>query len=152
MSRKDDDKPDYEVGYKKPPKHSQFQKGKSGNPPGRPPNSLNAKTIALQELSARVAVTENGVRKKISKLQIALKQAVNKATSGDLKAIPMVLAVAGQPVNGVGEAHQSDEPLSTPADELVFQSLIKRVRASQADGVEQAAEAEVIDPKDEVGS
>lgn len=26
---------DYEVGYGRPPKHGQFQKGKSGNPSGR---------------------------------------------------------------------------------------------------------------------
>ena len=27
---------DDDVGYRKPPKHSQFKKGKSGNPKGRP--------------------------------------------------------------------------------------------------------------------
>ena|SRR5437868_14511965 len=33
---KDDSTDDYEVGYGKPPKNSQFQKGVSGNPTGRP--------------------------------------------------------------------------------------------------------------------
>lgn len=30
--------PVVDIGYKKPPKHSRFQKGKSGNPKGRPKN------------------------------------------------------------------------------------------------------------------
>ena len=29
----------YEVGNKRPPKHSRFKKGKSGNPAGRPKGS-----------------------------------------------------------------------------------------------------------------
>ena len=30
------DETDYEVGYGKPPKHTQFKRGQSGNPNGRP--------------------------------------------------------------------------------------------------------------------
>ena len=37
----DDDQPDYKVGYKKPPLHTRFQKGQSGNPRGRPKGSKN---------------------------------------------------------------------------------------------------------------
>ena len=31
----------YDVGYCNPPQHSRFQKGKSGNPSGRPKHSRN---------------------------------------------------------------------------------------------------------------
>lgn len=36
MPNDSDDKKD-KVGYKNPPKNTQFPKGKSGNPKGRPP-------------------------------------------------------------------------------------------------------------------
>ena len=34
----------YAVGYRKPPTHSRFKKGKSGNPKGRPKGSRNFST------------------------------------------------------------------------------------------------------------
>ncbi len=44
----------YEVGYRKPPRHTQFQKGQSGNPGGRPRRSLAGRLeeLALHEAEA----------------------------------------------------------------------------------------------------
>ena len=39
----------YEIGYKKPPKHTQFKKGQSGNPSGRPKGAKNALVYSLPE-------------------------------------------------------------------------------------------------------
>ena len=82
-----------EVGYGKPPKKSQFQKGASGNPKGRPKGSRNLSTQLTRILGEKVIVNENGRRKPITKLEAALKQQVNKAASGDLKALQMLVSL-----------------------------------------------------------
>ena len=87
----DDGKPDFEVGYGKPPTATRFSAGQSGNPKGRPRGAKNFATALAQELNARVAIKENGLRKVIPKRQAVAKQLVNKAVSGDLKAIQPLL-------------------------------------------------------------
>lgn len=66
MSNSDDD---YEVGYKKPPKGSQFKKGQSGNPKGRPKGSRNVANIYQDLLEEELNVTEGGVQKTITALE-----------------------------------------------------------------------------------
>jgi hypothetical protein len=51
---------DYEIGYGKPPRHTQFRKGQSGNPGGRPRGMTagRANLLALKEAYRKVAVKE----------------------------------------------------------------------------------------------
>src|SRR6202030_3462192 len=55
-----DNEADYEVGYGKPPRHTRFKKGRSGNPRGRPNGSKNLSTLLSETLSEPVIVAENG--------------------------------------------------------------------------------------------
>ncbi|MBH5401181.1 hypothetical protein HZZ13_25850 [Bradyrhizobium sp. CNPSo 4010] len=48
------------VGYGKPPKHSQFKPGQSGNPKGRPKGTRNFKSDVRATLQSPVKITKNG--------------------------------------------------------------------------------------------
>ena len=66
-----------QVGYAKPPKHTRFTKGRSGNPKGRPTGSKNLATMMIEELTQTVAIVDNGKRTKIPKIRAAVRQALN---------------------------------------------------------------------------
>ena len=53
-----EDKRDYEVGRGKPPVHTRFKKGQSGNPRGPRPKNLSA--LLLDALNEKVVVTIDG--------------------------------------------------------------------------------------------
>src|SRR5438105_1503815 len=88
-----DDEGDHEMGYGKPPRRSQFVKGQSGNPRGRPPGAKNLKTLLNKALNELVIVTENGGQRKISKREAIVTQLVNRSAQADLKAIQILLAM-----------------------------------------------------------
>jgi hypothetical protein len=88
-----DDNDDDAVGYGKPPKHTRFKKGQSGNRKGRKPGVNNIATILDRAFSQQVTVNENGVKKKYSKLEAALIQQVNRAAGGDAKSFMMALQI-----------------------------------------------------------
>ncbi len=90
MSRNSDDK----IGYGNPPQRTQFKKGHSGNPQGRPKGKRNLATVLEKTLHEKVVINENGRRKTITKLEAAVKQLVNKAASGDLRALQQLAALA----------------------------------------------------------
>ena len=98
---------DYQVGYGKPPRHSRFRKGQSGNPKGRPKASESFGRLARRTFNERITIRENGERRTITKLQAALKQLANKAAAGDPRAIRDVLKL--QPVLAQQEDANDDK-------------------------------------------
>jgi len=90
MANADQNDRDYRVGRCQPPIHSRFRKGQSGNPKGRPPGSRNTATLWGEELDARVSITERGGRKNLTKMALIVKQVVNQAGSGNLRACELV--------------------------------------------------------------
>jgi hypothetical protein len=85
-------KPCYGVGYGKPPLHTRFRKGQSGNPKGRSKGTRNFATIFMTAMSQSVTINENGKRKKISKIAAAVTQLANDAARGDKKSIQLTFA------------------------------------------------------------
>jgi Family of unknown function (DUF5681) len=77
---------DYEVGYGKPPKQTQFTQGKSGNPKGRPKGSTNLATSFMEIGRERITVTEGGRTRTMTNAEAVVHQLTNKAASGDPRA------------------------------------------------------------------
>ncbi len=72
----------YPVGRGRPPLHSRFPKGQSGNPSGRPKGVRNLQTETIKELLGRITVTENGRQIRISKQRLLIKKLVADAPAG----------------------------------------------------------------------
>lgn len=81
----------YDVGYARPPAAHRFQKGRSGNPQGRPKQSLNTGTLLQAELEKRITVTELGKQVTISKRDAFIKSLVARAIKGDARAAGQLL-------------------------------------------------------------
>jgi hypothetical protein len=115
---------DYEVGYGKPPRHTRFKRGQSGNPRGRPSGSNNLSTLLSEALNEPVIIAENGGRRKISKCRAIITQLVNRSAKGDLRAAKILLDI-------LQEIERRTEPASAetsfgPADEKIIAQLKAR--------------------------
>jgi len=113
---RDDD--DYEVGYGRPPKHTRFQKGQSGNPKGRPKGSRNFATELEEVLEAPVPVTENGVKIHVSSRQAAIYRLREMAFNGGIGAMREFLALARE-FEAARAATQAERRLTCDEDEIL---------------------------------
>ena len=121
---------DYVVGYGRPPRHTRFQPGRSGNPKGRPKGSKNFSTVFSEELAQPVTLTENGKRRRMPKLQALAKQVVNRALSNnDSKATAQALDQIRR-YEGSTEGPVAID-VSQPENKLVMESIIRRIRMNE---------------------
>lgn len=77
------------VGYKNPPKNTQFKKGQSGNPKGRPKKSLKQGIaqedlikMILDDAKEPVTITANGKTQEMSSLAAMIKAMKLQAIAG----------------------------------------------------------------------
>ncbi len=118
--------PDYAVGYKHPPKSSQFQKGQSGNPHGRPKGTKNLKTDLQEELLEQIRVTEGGRTVVISKQRAIVKRTIELSLKGNIQATHLVTKlIAGY--LALEETEEHAVPLSSDDRAILAQFLEKRL-------------------------
>ena len=140
MPRKTKPTGDYEVGYGRPPPHTRFKPGQSGNPKGRARGARDVKTLleeALrQEFLEKVTVVEGGKRRTMTKLQVIVKTNANKAAKGEGRPLRELLALAqrlglleGPPPTT--EAVAAAAPFSAE-DQAIVDRFLARERACEA--------------------
>jgi hypothetical protein len=78
------------VGYKRPPRHTRFKKGQSGNPKGRPRKNdfglgagRSANRLALQEADRRITLTDASGPSEITAIEAVIRKQLATALKGN---------------------------------------------------------------------
>jgi hypothetical protein len=138
-SRNGSDKP-YKIGRGKPPTHTQFKPGQSGNRNGRRKGSRNYTTALRSELQQRVTATIEGRRKRITKRDLLIKQLVNKGVAGDPKMMPILLNEI-RAIEAIADTKGRRSGL-TKEDRLILKNIVKRIRNSSSTDTEDDSSKE----------
>ena len=91
------------VGYKRPPVHSRFKPGQSGNPAGRAKGSQNLKTLFHKIMKEQVQLREGTDVRKVTKAEAIMRGLIIGALKGDTRSMGTLLRMAQ-------ETGQFDEP------------------------------------------
>jgi hypothetical protein len=131
---------EYQVGYKHPPKNTQFPPGTSGNPAGRPKGSRNLHSIVREAGKRIVKVNGPGGQREISLTEAVVMQMGNCAAQGDHRTQRQFLNLVA--VSEQVEDAGSDEIVPHVSDKAVMASMLKRMRVtnptSEAETVEDS--------------
>lgn len=116
-----------DVGKGKPPKHSRFRKGQSGNPGGRPKGVRNLATIVREAADTPVTAIIGGKKRKITTLTATLFQLGKKAASGDSHAGDKFIKICVDVERKADERRPSEFPFE-PADLEVLNTVYARLK------------------------
>jgi hypothetical protein len=82
----------YEVGYKKPPLHSRFQKGKCSNPKGRGKRKTLTEADAFEKvLNSLAEFRHRGKSKRATRIELAIRRFGAAALEGNVGAADVLL-------------------------------------------------------------
>ena len=96
------------VGYGQPPKASQFKKGESGNPGGRPPKTHDREAIAFRVLCEvqRLSGQPKGTRTRYATLELIVMALKQQSAAGDAAAAALYMEY----VERHGTSQAADQP------------------------------------------
>jgi hypothetical protein len=131
----------YEVGYGRPPRHSRFQPGQSGNPAGRRQGVRNLGTDVRRTLKVPVKVKEGYRSRKISTQEGALMVLREMALKGDARALERLLDLAGRFNNEPSETELL--PLSADDRSILAAHAAEITAASKAEPAQSSKQPRV---------
>ena len=129
------------VGYKRPPPHTRFRPGRSGNPSGRPKRRPSFRAALLAELAATMPAKDP--QRAGSKLQALVRTLVDSAIAGNARAQSVVVGALAR----LGDAEDSESPSLTPDDRDILDAYVGgelQRRATEADAAPASTGDEAI--------
>ena len=116
---------EYEVGYGKPPRATQFKRGQSGTPSGRPKAAKGINTIVCESLTQKVSVRTANGEKRITRIEAVLHKTVEQAMKGNPRALAELIRLYGaavpEPRPDTPHDHAAEEDLAA-ADVAILQA------------------------------
>lgn len=134
-----------DIGYKRPPKKSQFQKGQSGNPNGRPKRKGFEEEV-LDELNSLITISENGKPSKVSKQSALIKRLVAGALSGDIQAVRILLGRLPQ-IKSLPQEHYPKFMLKLGDPKVSNRARLQQLERERAEIIQELDICEKSDDK-----
>jgi hypothetical protein len=118
----------YGIGYGKPPKHTRFRPGQSGNPRGRP-KAIKSAGVALNDaLEAKVKLRGNGKERGVSSLDAYFIRVVMDAIQGKASAQRLLLALMERFLPTIADAAPAENAKDAKAELMKMIDLIAQRR------------------------
>jgi uncharacterized protein DUF5681 len=122
------------AGYKRPPKMTQFKKGHSGNPKGRPKGARSLKTDLAKLMEKRVRIREDGEQRLVSGQELMLLKLFEKAAKGDIRASTQIFGMLMK--IDAHDTQQTDRDGVTDNDRAIVEDFLRRNSHSNKDEVD----------------
>jgi Family of unknown function (DUF5681) len=116
--------PGYDVGYKRPPRHTQFKRGQSGNPKGRAKGVQNHRTTLSRVVNEKVSVREGDKTRRMTKFEAMLQAHTLKGMKADTRSALVILnllsktRLLGDEEDAINESNVS-QSITCPLDFLL---------------------------------
>lgn len=131
---------DYEVGYAKPPEHTRFKPGQSGNPKGRKKGKRGLKTDLVNALDAKQTIQIKGAPYTGTRQSLTVMTLATRAAAGDLKAaqllLPLIVQLLGAEDRGAGRGKLSKQ------DQAIFEQFMGKSEDEEEPEPEPEASAD----------
>src|ERR1700694_3743335 len=124
---------DIKIGYKRPPRHSRFQPGRSGNQRGKQKGVRNLGSDVKRTLEVPVRLNEQGRARRVSTQEAALLRLREKALKGDARSIVQILELAKIFNNSTAVESVGDEALAGE-DQAILDAYAEEVRSRPPSG------------------